>query len=156
MSNLQQQSSQPSSQPTSQRYLKATILTSLAICLMPLSLSASIYHEINSPNWDPNGDSGAIQGFAACFIAAVFGVLYAAIAFPVLASRLHRRHELRACAFISTLADWLFIASFIAATGICFYAGDGWILCVPIALGLFAIAAAVCLPFAPLWMWLAK
>ncbi|MCZ2498112.1 hypothetical protein GN316_15205 [Xylophilus sp. Kf1] len=136
------------------RYIRATFFTLISISLLPLSFLAFAYHEYKSPNWDPNGDSGAIQGFVYILVATLIFVCYATVAFPAVACRLHRRQNLRARPFLAALAGWLFGISVIFAVAFSIYA-ESFFPFVPLTLILFSLGAVICLPFGFMWIRLA-
>lgn len=137
------------------RYLRATLATVLAVAVLPVTFLVFAYLDYQSPNWDPDGDSGAVQGFMVIFLATLLVISYVATAFPAAARRLHRLQKLRAGPFVRVLAVWLIFASAILATAVSLLVG-GLLLVVPLTFILFCLGAVLCLPFGPFWLWLAK
>lgn len=137
------------------RYVKATALTVAAVAAIPVAFLVLAYLDYQSPNWDPEGDSGAVQGYMVMALATAMAVGYVAVAFPAVARRLQKTQELRARKFIAALAVWLLAASLIAATGASLLVG-GMSLVAPLGALLFVMGSVLCLPFAPLWIRLAK
>lgn len=143
---------QPESTP---HYLRATLATVVGVAIVPITFLAFAYLDYQSPNWDPDGDSGAVQGFMIIFLAALLAISYAATAFPVAARRLHRLKKLRAVPFIRQLAAWLLLASALLAMAGSLLVGS-LALMLPLTVILFFLVAALCLPFGLFWLWLAK
>ena len=137
------------------RYFRATLFTVLAVAAIPVAFLAFAYIDYRSPSWDPEGDSGAVQGFMVIFLAAVLATTYTAVAFPAVARVLHRRQRLAIGPFLKALAIWLFAASLFAAIAASLMVG-GLSLTLPLALILFSLASVLTLPFTPLWLWLAR
>ena len=140
---------------TAPKYVRATVFTSLAVATLPTAFLVLAYMDYLSPNWDPVGDSGAVQGFMVIFLAAAMAVGYAATAFPAAARRLFRVQKLRVGTLLGLLAAWLIVASLVFATAASLLVG-GLSLLVPLAVIFFVAASVLCLPFTPLWLWLAK
>jgi hypothetical protein len=137
------------------RYTRATAGTMLAVATLPTAFLVLAYMDYRSSNWDPQGDSGAVQGFMVIFLAAVMSIGYVAVAFPAAARRLHRLEKLRVASLVGLLAAWLIVASLVFATAASLLVG-GLTLIFPLAVILYVAASMLSLPFAPLWLWLAK
>lgn len=137
------------------RYFRATVLTALAVAMLPVNVLVFGYLDYQSPNWDPVGDSGAAQGFMVLFLATLLAVCYVATAFPAAARRLHRLQKLSAGSFVKVLSVWLIVASALLSTVASLLVGGLWLV-VPLTLILFSLGALLVLPFCPFWLWLAK
>jgi hypothetical protein len=137
------------------KYFRATALTVIATTLIPLLLMYSAYEDYLSPDWDPNGDSGVVQGFFIFFIAAATAVLFSAIAFPAAASVLQRQGRFSQAHFFRLLRVWLAILSFIVALIGAWFSGS-LLIVIPLSVLLFCIVTLLTFPFAHLWLWLAK
>jgi hypothetical protein len=141
--------------PSRPRYVKATLLTALAAALLPVGFLVLAYFEYKSPQWDPEGDSGAVQGFMVIALATTLSILYVLVAFPVAANTLRKASKLRGTSFGKLLAMWLGGISLVVAAAVSLQLG-GLSLWLPLALVLFLISALLTMPFMPLWLWLAR
>jgi len=137
------------------RYLRATLITALAVATLPGGFLFFAFVDSLSPRWDPDGDSGAIQGFISIFLATLMAIGYTMVAFPTVAHRLDRRKKLRLGPFVVVLISWLLVTSFLVAIAMSWQLG-ALSLAVRLAFVLFATGTVFCLPFAPLWLYLAK
>lgn len=153
MSNVMRHTnSTPSSAP---RYFRATLVTALTVALLPAGLLWLSYSAYMSPNWEPLGDSGAVQGFAFLGVASAVTIGFVVIAFPMAARFLHTRGEFTTVRFIKVLAVWL--ASLSALFGFSLGGVLGSLTaCFTIGLMLFFIVGLLALPFSPLWFKLAQ
>lgn len=137
------------------RYVKATLLTALAAAMLPVGFLLLAYLDYRSPQWDPEGDSGAVQGFMIIALATSLSIAYVLVAFPVAARSLHKASQLRPGSFSKLLALWLGALSLVVAAAVSLQLG-GLSLWLPLALILFVAAALLTMPFTPLWLWLAR
>lgn len=147
---------QASFPPTpSPRYIKATLITAFAVALLPALFLWSAYADYMSPDWDPSGDSGAVQGFIFIGIASALAVSFASVAFPMTARFLHVRGELTASRFVKVLAVWLAVLSGLTGLAAAGALGSfsGFF---SVGLMVFAIAGVLALPSAVLWFKLAQ
>lgn len=136
------------------RYARATALTVVAVAAIPGSFLWFSYEAMSSPDWDPNGDSGAIQGFLAFSIAAAIAILYAGAAFPSAALLLTWQGRFAKPEFLRVLRVWLAALSIVVALAI--GAISSLVMFVPVSLLLYCIVMVLAFPFAHLWYWLAK
>jgi hypothetical protein len=139
----------------SPRYLRATLLTVAAVAVLPTSFLVLAYIDYRSPNWDPEGDSGAVQGYMLIFLVTILATSFTAVSFPAAANRLHRRQSLRPAQFFKVLSVWLGIASVLFAVVVSLLIG-GLSFILSLSVLLFVLASVLVLPFSPLWLWLAK
>jgi hypothetical protein len=135
------------------RYVKATLLTALAAALLPASRLVLAYLDYTSPQWDPQADSDAVQGFMISALATSLALLHILVAFPVAGRRLHQARHLGPAPFIKLVALWLVALCFVVAGAISLQVG-GLSFWLPLALVLFCTAALLTLPFTRLWLWL--
>jgi len=148
-----QSAEEPSSSPP--RYVRATLGTSVAIALLPGLLLWSGYTDYHSPGWDPNSDSGAVQGFVFFGIAAAMAFAFALVAFPAAAKFLHTRGRLLRFHFFKLLVAWLAALSVVLGLAVGGMLGS-FVMFFPVSLMFFFIASLLVLPFAALWLRLAS
>ena len=136
------------------RYVRATALTVVAVAILPAAFLGLGYEAMHSPDWDPNGDSGAVQGFLLFFVFAVIAVLYAGAAFPSAAALLNNQGRFSKPEFLRLLRIWLAVLSLFLALAV--GAASSLVMLVPIGLLLYCVVTLLALPFAHLWFRLAK
>jgi hypothetical protein len=143
--------------PPSQRskYARATVLTVAATALVPSLFMYLAYDAYRSPNWDPSGDSGAVQGFFIIFIAFTIAIAFTAAAFPAAAAVLQRQGRFTKSHFFRLLRVWLAILSVIVALVGAWDSGSLF-MAIPFGIMLFCFVAILAFPFAHLWLRLAK
>jgi hypothetical protein len=137
------------------RYLRATALTVIAVSVLPALFMALGWADYYSPDWDPKGDSGAVQGLAFFSGIAAFAITFAAGAFPATAAFLWKQGRYEKPQFYKVLRIWLAIPSLVAALAISALSGS-LLMFIPIGLLFFCVVALLAFPFAPLWFWLSQ
>lgn len=142
-------------QSPSLKYLKATLLTALAVSLLPLTFLWVAYNDYQSPQWDTSGDSGVAQGIIFIGAAAALALVFASLAFPAAAKLLHRRSQFSRPRFVRVLSVWLATLSFLLAFAIAGILGS---LSGAFAMGvvIFGISGFMVLPFTLLWFRLSQ
>lgn len=143
---------QPS--PSLLGYIRATVCTVVAVAIIPLVFVGLGYESMHSPDWDPNGDSGAVQGFVFISLACALAVFFACTAFPLAAARLKKQGRFVKSEFLKLLRIWLAIVS--ALLGLSLGAMGSLIMFIPISLLCYCIVSLLALPFAHLWYKLAN
>lgn len=136
-------------------YLRATLITALAIAALPTLFILVTYREYTSPAWDPNGDSGAVQGLVFFFVAAAISIVFSSVAFPSAATSLHRQGRFSKPQFFKLLRVWLAILCVVVGLGVAGASGSLF-MAIPVSLFLFCIVALLAFPFAHLWLRFAK
>ncbi|MGA0572873.1 hypothetical protein ACO2Q9_19325 [Variovorax sp. VNK109] len=137
------------------RYVRATLLTTLAVVALPLVFFSAAYWDYQSAAWDPTDDSGAVQGYAVLFFIAALAVLYVALAFPIVGLALHRANRLVAEPFIRSLGKLLAAISVLAGIILAVAFGD-FRIAIPAAFLICYAVAILSWPFAHLWLWIAR
>lgn len=135
----------------SPRYLRATLITAIAMALLPALFLWSSYTDYVSSDWGPTDDSGAVQGFIFIGISCILVVGFSSAAYPMAAHLLHARRELTALRFVKVLTIWLATLS-----GVIGFSLGAFSSFFSIGLMFFVIASSLVLPFSVLWLRLAR
>ena len=135
------------------RFLRASLLTGLAVGALPGVFFLFAYLDFISPQWDPANDSGVVQGYFVLGVSSVLAVMFALVVFPATAFLLRRKFSrLR---FVGALFVLLAVFSIGAGLAVASGLGDHRLA---FAFGPFflALASVLTLPFAWLWVTLAR
>lgn len=137
------------------RYLRASTLTACFALALPVTFLVLAYLDFASPSWNPQEDSGAIQGYM--FIGLVTALIagFVSAVFPAVGAHLHRKGKLNITSLVKVLAIVLACASFALALAASL-ASDGLGDVLLLAVLVFSMSAPFLLPLAPLWLWLAQ
>ncbi len=144
------------------RYVRATIITAVSVALIPAVFFAAAYWAVMSPDWDPNGDSGAAQGFGLFALAAFIAVASAVVVFPFVARFLIHRQRLTSLRFFLYSVGCFAIGSALLAAATAPLLGysltkvSGWDHVATVFAMLLVGVTALAGPFCPLWLWLAQ
>jgi hypothetical protein len=135
--------------------LKATVATLCAVGFLPLLFFGFALLDFHSESWDPQNDSGTVQGYFFLAIAALVSILNAGVAFPLLARVLRRYKKLTLRNFLIVQAVWVVLGSFFAAFIVSWIIGSS---SSKFSLMLIFICASsiFSLPFAILWFRISK
>jgi hypothetical protein len=135
------------------RFLRASLLTGLAVSALPGIFFIFAYLDFVSPQWDPANDSGVVQGYWFLGISSALAVIFALVAFPTAAFLL--RNKFSRWRFLGTLFVFLAVLSTGASLVTASSLDD---LRLTYAFGpLFLVSASILtLPFAWLWVILAR
>lgn len=134
-------------------YLRASLITSGLVLVLPTIFLAWSWWELSSPGWDTNGDSGAAQGFGLFCVASALALLTAAVLFPLIARLLERQNVLTPWRFrIGVLAVLWLVA--VTTFGLLSRALGGLSITILLVLATFTalLAAALVLPFSKVWL----
>jgi hypothetical protein len=137
------------------RYLRATLVTVVPVAVVPALFVIAAYREYTSSGWDPNGDSGAVQGFAFCFVPAAIAIVFSAVSFPIAAASLQRQGRFSKPQFFKLLRVWLAGLSVLVGLTVAGASGSLF-MAIPVSLFVFCIVALLAFPFAHLWLNLAR
>lgn len=135
------------------RFLRASLLTGLAVAALPGVFFLFAYLDFISPQWDPANDSGVVQGYFFLGISSVLAVIFALVAFPITAFLL--REKFSRGRFLGALFVFLAVLSMGAGLATASVLDD---LRLTYAFGAFflVLASLLTLPFAWLWVILAR
>lgn len=135
------------------RFLRASLLTALAVAALPGVFFLFAYRDFISPGWGAANDSGVVQGYFFLGVSSALAVVFALFAFPATAFLLRKKFSrLR---FVAALFVLLAVLSVAAGLAIAGALGDHRLA---YAFGslLLASASVLTLPFAMLWFTLAR
>jgi hypothetical protein len=137
------------------RYLRATLLTVAVVSILPVVLLAAGLHAYHSPDWDPQGDSGAVQGLALFGFIAAAAIAFTASVFPAAGAVIWKQGRFRTSDFYKILSAWLAALALVGGLAISLLSGS-LLMAFPLILLIFFLVALFSFPFAKLWMWLAS
>jgi hypothetical protein len=138
------------------RYVFPSVITCLAVLILPGAFFVMLAAEMRSPSWETDGDNGVAVGSLILAFEAVILVVYSALAFPIIAFWLQRWRVYRLPTFITAIATGLLLLS-LGVAGIVSVSvfGDSSIYFRQFQQMLVG-SAVLCLPFSLLWWRLAK
>ncbi|MCW5604031.1 MAG: hypothetical protein KIT18_05745 [Burkholderiales bacterium] len=143
------------------RYVRATVLTALAVATVPAAFFAIALWEFHSPAWDPTDDSGAVQGFALLGVAAAVAVGGSATVFPLVGRFLLKAGSLTTIKFLTYSAACLVLIALaisvatVPLLGLSLERFATLVHILTVSAILVTVAAALALPFCWLWLRLA-
>ena len=140
----------------SPKYLKATLLTALATALIPCLLFWVAYTSYYSPSWDGDGDSGAVQGFLFFAISAALALVFVITAFPATAKILFTSKHFSTSKFLMFNLILLALLSFLLGFVVSGMLVGSYAEFYKLGFVIFIISSLLSLPFAGLWLKLAK
>lgn len=140
------------------RYIRATVLTAIAVATVPAVFFAIALWEFNSPSWDPTDDTGAAQGFALLGVAAAIAVGASATVFPLVGRSLSKAGSLTTIKFVAYSAACLLLIAFAISVATAPLLGFNLgrfatlIHILTVSAILVTVASVLALPFC--WLWL--
>jgi hypothetical protein len=140
----------------SRHYVSPSIVTSLAVFVLPTVFLGLFFSATNSRSWDPNGDQGAYAGAMMFSIQALALVIYSAVGFPFAALWLKRRGHYRRATFMLANTAGLVLLCLVVAFLLSFTDLGGSGMYLRQLTFLLVEAMVFCLPFTLLWFRLAR